>query len=153
VKNMRVQLLLELANRMSAPAKAARKDLAGVAQAARDLDKTRTGQQLSRDLDRTRQSAARTARELRNMKAAMADFARSAAVAAQSSSAISGPGRGGKAGTAVSSAAAMGKRALVGAGVGLGGYGAVKASRNSTSGPTPPKARRRQVASWRGARL
>ena len=121
---MRVRLLLDLVNRLSGPAKAARSDLKGVGQAAKDLSKARGAEQLSRDLDRTRASAARTARELRAMKAAMADFARTAAVAAQSSAAVAMPK--GKAGAAVAGAAALGKRTLVGAGVGLGGYGAVR---------------------------
>lgn len=124
--DMRVRLLLDLVNRLSTPAKAASRDIKGVGQAAKDLSKVRAGEQLSRDLDRTRASAARTASELRNMKLAMADFARTAAVAAQSSAAIAVPTRSAKAGAAVAGAAAIGKRTLVGAGVGLGGYGAVR---------------------------
>jgi TP901 family phage tail tape measure protein len=152
--DMKVRLLLDLVNRLSPQAKTAQKDLRAVGAAAKDLGKVRAGDKLSRDLDRTRASAARTAREIRNMKAAMADFARTAAIAAQSAGAVSVSARGGRGGAAVAGAAAVGRRTLVGAGVGLGGYGALRgtigqsvsyekamaAVRNKLDGMDDPKA-------------
>ncbi|HRI90530.1 MAG TPA: hypothetical protein PLS93_02620, partial [Accumulibacter sp.] len=76
MSNLRVKLFLDLVNRLSGPARAARTDLKGVGQAAKDLRKERAGDQIARDLDRTRQSAARTAREVRNLKQALREAAR-----------------------------------------------------------------------------
>lgn len=129
MSNLRVKLFLDLVNRLSGPARAARTDLKGVGLAARELRKERGGEQIARDLDRTRQSAARTAREMRHLKQAMREAAR-ASVALGNSEAGARAGSGvrmsGARAAAAGAVAAGGRRAVAPLAAGMGVYGAAR---------------------------